>query len=184
MQFTELEIKGCFLIKLSPFKDDRGYLARTFCKREFRDAGIDIDFVQCSTVLNRHRLTLRGMHYVSKESKESKLIRCTRGKVFDVIVDLREESSSFGQWIGIELAWDNGKMLYVPPRIAHGYISLEDDSELFYQMGDFYVPEHARGLRWNDPTISIKWPAKPVILSDKDASLPYLKEIRDAPSKR
>ncbi|MBZ0188270.1 MAG: dTDP-4-dehydrorhamnose 3,5-epimerase [Candidatus Obscuribacterales bacterium] len=177
MNFTQTKLKGCFFIEAVQHIDERGFFARTYCRHEFSEQGIEFDFVQCNTVVNSRKGTLRGMHY-AYGSAESKLVRCTKGKVFDVAVDLRPDSATFLEWVGYELNDKDQAMLFIPPDFAHGYISLVDNAELFYQMGDFYEPTVARGFRWNDPTVSIDWPMEPLVVSERDATLPYVTDLK------
>ena len=177
MHFKETKLQGCFIIDPNKLEDNRGYFARTYCENEFHAHGIDTEFPQCNTVNNHNKYTLRGMHYAQHPAEESKLIRCTKGSVFDVVVDLRRDSMTFLKWISIELSCENQRMLFVPPQFAHGYLSLEDDTDLFYQMGDFFKPDLVRGLRWNDPTLAINWPYKPEVISEKDSELPLVSDV-------
>ena len=158
MHFSSTPLADAVLIELEKFEDDRGYFARTWCIREFRDHGLDDHLVQCSTSFNRVKGTLRGLHYQCAPHAETKLVRCTRGAIFDVIADIRPSSPTFLRWFGVELTPDNGRMLYIPKGFVHGFQTLEQDSEVFYQMSDFYEPTAARGVRWNDPLLSVRWP--------------------------
>jgi len=158
MIFTETKLKGAYLIDIEPHGDERGFFARAYCQQEFMAHGLNSNWAQFNISLNKKRGTLRGMHYQSEPYGEIKLVRCTLGKVFDVIVDLRTESQTFTQWFGIELTAENHTILYVPKGFAHGYQTLEDNTEVFYQVSEFYHPECACGVRWNDPVFSIKWP--------------------------
>ena len=169
MIFTALPPAGAFLIDLEPLGDHRGLFARTFCVREFAAHGLVTDYVQCNTSYNARLGTLRGMHYQEIPHPEVKIVRCTRGRILDVILDLRPASATFKTTAAIELSAENRKMLYVPAGFAHGFQTLENDTEVFYQMSDFYVPELARGVRWNDPAFGITWPIFPPIVSDRDA---------------
>lgn len=173
MTFSETKLPGVFIVDLQRLEDDRGFFCRSFCRNEFAGRGLNPDVAQCNISFNRDAGTLRGMHYQSTPHAEDKLIRCTRGKLYDVIVDLRRESPTFKQWIGLELTGDNRRMLYVPKGCAHGFQTLEDNTEVFYQMSEFYHPESAHGVRWNDPAFGIQWPAGvPVIISERDRSWP------------
>ena len=176
MIFTETKLKGAFLIEPERLEDDRGFLARTFCHEEFKAHGLNPELVQCSVSFNKKKGTLRGMHYQAEPHQEAKLVRCTMGAVYDVIVDLRAESSTFTRWVAVELCAQNRRMLYIPKGFAHGFQTLADDTEVFYQISEFYHPESARGVRWDDLTIGIQWPSKPVCVSDRDRSFPLLKE--------
>ena len=168
MIFIEIQLKGAFLIELQRLEDERGFFARSWCKREFDQHGLKSKFVQCNISFNRKRGTLRGMHYQSEPYEEIKLIRCTKGAIYDVIIDLRPESKTFKEWFSTELTEDNRKMLYIPEGFAHGFLTLEDDTEVFYQMSEFYTPGHATGVRWNDPVFNIVWPIDVKVISEKD----------------
>jgi dTDP-4-dehydrorhamnose 3,5-epimerase len=172
MRITETALKPACVIDIEPAHDDRGFFARTFCAETFARHGLPTAFVQSSLSFNRHWGTLRGLHYQAGSCPEAKLVRCTRGAVFDVIVDLRRESPSFCCWIAIELSAANARAVYVPPGFAHGFQTLSDDAELYYQMTVAYVPELARGVRWNDPAFAIDWPLPEPILSPRDAAWP------------
>ena len=173
MIFTETKLKGAFVIDLEPIQDDRGLFARTWCKKEFVAHGLNPDLVQCNISFNKKRGTLRGMHYQAAPYEEAKLVRCTMGAIYDVIIDLRKESETFMRWLSCELTAKNRKMLYVPKGFAHGFQTLEDNTEVFYQMSELYHPDYAQGIRWNDPTIGIKWPSQNLIISHKDNNLRY-----------
>ncbi|MEW6333001.1 MAG: dTDP-4-dehydrorhamnose 3,5-epimerase [Thermodesulfobacteriota bacterium] len=173
MIFRETRLPGVFVIELQRLEDERGFFSRSFCRREFAHRGLNPDVAQCNISVNREAGTLRGMHYQEAPHAEDKLVRCTRGSLYDVIVDLRRDSPTFTEWFALELAADGGRMLYVPKGCAHGFQTLEDDTEVFYQMSAFYQPEAARGVRWNDPAFGIQWPAGTrVILSDRDRNWP------------
>jgi dTDP-4-dehydrorhamnose 3,5-epimerase len=172
VRFTETPIPGAFLVELEPHADERGWFARTYDAAEFASRGLEPTGVQCNASYNARRGTLRGMHYQEEPHGEPKLVRCTRGAVFDVIVDIREDSPSLRRWHGVELTPDNGAMLYVPRGVAHGFQTLADHSEVAYQMGQVYSPEHAGGVRWNDPAFGIEWPEPPRLISERDASYP------------
>lgn len=173
MKFVETCLDGAFLIEAEPAKDERGLFARTFCELEFRNAGLATHFGQCSTSYSRHCGTLRGMHYQTEPHEEVKLVRCTRGAVYDVIVDLRRGSRTFCKWLGAELTAENRRSLYVPKGFAHGFQTLSDDAELYYQISAPYVPEAARGVRWDDPAFCIIWPlAEDRIMSERDRHYP------------
>jgi len=172
MRFTETKLAGAFIIDLEPRLDERGFFARTFCERELEQHGLPTRFPQCNLSRNRRRGTLRGMHYEATPSAESKLVRCVTGAIFDVIVDLRPGSATRFAWIGVELSGETGRALFVPAGFAHGFLTLSDDSDVFYHMGDFYRPEAARGFRWNDPLFAIQWPAPPNSIAERDASYP------------
>ncbi len=165
-------LPGAVVIELEKKEDVRGHFARTFCQREFAGLGLKNTFVQCSVSFNKRKGTLRGMHYQAAPSEEVKLVRCTRGAIYDVIIDLRVASPTFKKYFALELTPDNGNMLYIPERFAHGFQTLEDDTEVFYQMTDFYAPELARGVRWNDPAFDIPWPSAERIILERDQSYP------------
>ena len=168
MIFKETELAGAFVIEPKTIPDDRGFFARTWCKREFEAQGLNPNFVQCNISFNIKKGTLRGMHYQIAPYEEAKLVRCTMGKIYDVIIDLRPDSPSFKQWFSSELSAENRKMHYVPEGFAHGFLTLQDSTEVFYQMSQFYEPEYARGVRWNDPAFNIAWPAEISVISEKD----------------
>lgn len=158
MIFTETKLKGAYVIELERIEDERGFFARSWCQKEFEEHGLNSRLVQCNISFNKKKGTLRGMHYQAGPYEEAKLVRCTRGAIYDVIIDLRPDSDTFKQWIAEELSAKNQKMLYIPEGFAHGFQTLENDSEVFYQMSEFYHPECARGVRWDDPTFRIIWP--------------------------
>jgi dTDP-4-dehydrorhamnose 3,5-epimerase len=170
--FTETTLQGAFVIDLEPLEDERGHFARSFCREEFAPRGLKTDVAQCNVSFNRKKGTLRGLHFQSSPKAEAKLVRCTRGAIHDVIIDLRPDSPTYCKWTSVELTDRNLKMLYVPEEFAHGFQTLVDDSEVFYQMFEFYSPEHASGVRWDDPAFGIRWPLDPPILSPKDRSYP------------
>jgi dTDP-4-dehydrorhamnose 3,5-epimerase len=174
MRFTQTPLPGVWVIELDLLGDERGWFARTFDAEEFRTRGLEPAVVQCNASFNARRDTLRGMHYQAEPHGESKLIRCVRGAIFDVAVDLRSGSPAFCAWHGVELSAENGRALYIPAGLAHGFQTLEHDSEVLYQMGHPYVPEAARGVRWDDPAFEIEWPRAhgSRIVSERDASYP------------
>lgn len=172
MRFAPAVPEGLVIVDLEPREDERGHFARTFCAEEFARAGLPASFVQCNTSFNRHCFTLRGLHYQDEPHPEGKLVRCTRGAVFDVAVDIRPGSPTFRQWLGVELSADNGRALWIPPGFAHGFVTLAGDTELFYQMTEYYHPGLARGLRWDDPAFAIAWPVARPIVSARDANHP------------
>jgi dTDP-4-dehydrorhamnose 3,5-epimerase len=176
VKYTELDLHGAYLVQLELISDDRGFFARTWDQREFSAKGLDARVVQCNVSFNPRRGTVRGMHLQRPPHEETKLVRCTRGKIFDVIVDMRSDSSTKHHWQGVELTSENGLMLYVPHGFAHGYQTLEDNSEVSYQVSEFYHPESERRLRWNDPVVGIMWPITEIIISDKDRTAPGLTE--------
>lgn len=168
MKFRETPLRGAYVIELEKREDDRGFFARFFCQEEMRAAGLATSFVQINNSLSKHRGTLRGLHYQLPPKGEIKLIRCIRGSLYDVILDLRSESPTFGQWFSLELSADNRLMLYVPERFAHGFLTLAPETEALYLVSEFYSPQFERCVRWNDPRFNVKWPAKPEIISPKD----------------
>jgi dTDP-4-dehydrorhamnose 3,5-epimerase len=172
MIFTETNLNGAFIIELEKIEDERGFFARSWDKKEFEKYGLNPNLMQCNISFNTKRGTLRGMHFQDSPYEDAKLVRCTKGKIFDVIVDLREYSPTKNNWIGVELTELNHKMLYVPEGFAHGFQTLEENSEVFYQMSQEYMPEYARGKLWNDPIFNISWPIKSPIISDKDRQWP------------
>jgi dTDP-4-dehydrorhamnose 3,5-epimerase len=170
MIFTETPLKGAYLIDLEKRGDDRGFFARAFCEREFAEHGLVTHFVQANNSLSAHAGTLRGLHYQLAPKAETKLIRCIRGALYDVILDLRADSPSFGRSFGADLTAENRRMMYVPKGFAHGFTTLIDDTEAFYLVDAFYAPESERGVRWDDPRFAIRWPVQPAVISDKDRS--------------
>jgi dTDP-4-dehydrorhamnose 3,5-epimerase len=172
MNVVGTALQGAFVIDLERVEDERGFFARSFCRREFEAHGLNPNLVQCNISYNRRSGTLRGMHYQAAPHPECKLVRCTRGSIYDVLVDIRPGYSTLGRWVGYELSAENRRMLYIPEGIAHGFVTLQDDTEVFYQMSDFYFPELQRGVRWNDPAFAIAWPVHPEVISDKDAGYP------------
>ncbi|MFZ5917486.1 MAG: dTDP-4-dehydrorhamnose 3,5-epimerase [Chloroflexota bacterium] len=173
MIFTETRLKGAFVVQIKKIEDARGFFARAWCQKDFKAHGLDLHWVQANLAHSKKRGTLRGMHYQAAPYAEAKLMRCVRGAVFDVIIDLRPDSPTFKHWFGIELTADNRTMLYVPEGFAHGYQSLVDDTEVFYPVSQFYTPGAERGVRWNDPAFGIEWPlVNGLILSDKDSNWP------------
>jgi len=175
VRFIETELAGAYIIEPERLEDERGFFARVSCAREFEGKGLSSTFVQTSIAYNRKSGTLRGMHFQVAPYEEVKTIRCTAGSIYDVIIDLRPDSSTYRCWAGVVLSAENHRTLYVPGGFAHGYQTLEDGAEVFYQMSEYYVPESARGIRWDDPSIAIHWPdAAERVISDKDRELPYL----------
>ena len=174
MKFTETSLKGAFIIDPEPVHDERGMFARTWCQGEFEAQGLKVTWVQNNLSLNYKRGTIRGMHYQAPPNEEVKLVRCIKGSIYDVIVDLRPDSPTFCQHAAVILSAENRRALYIPHGFAHGFQTLWDDSELFYHMSSFYEPSSARGFRWDDPMISIKWPEALTVISDKDRSWPPL----------
>ena len=168
MKFIKTKLKGAFLMDLEFLTDERGFFARTCCRKEFEQHGLNSDWVQCNISYNKRKGTLRGMHYQVDPYAETKLVRCTMGAIYDVIVDLRPDSKTYRQWIAAELSAENRKMIYIPQGFAHGFQTLVDNSEVFYQMSAFYAPECARAVRWNDPQFEIRWPETERTISQKD----------------
>lgn len=176
MIFTPTKLAGAFVIDLQPAEDERGFFARTFCEKEFEAHGINGRFVQCNISFNKKKSTLRGLHYQRPPHEEAKLVRCTAGAVYDVIVDLRSSSPTFKRWTAAELTAENHRALYVPEGFAHGFQTLCDDTEVFYQMTEFYVPESGCGCHWNDPAFGINWPQGPRTITLKDQNYPKFSE--------
>jgi dTDP-4-dehydrorhamnose 3,5-epimerase len=170
MIFKETKLKGVYIIEIELMEDERGFFARSFCVKEFKEYGLNSNIAQCNISYNEKKGTLRGMHYQVAPHEEVKLVRCTMGAIYDVIIDLRPDSSTFKQWMVTELTANNRRMLYVPKGVAHGFQTLEDRTEVFYQMSEFYHPKSARGIRWNDPAFGIKWPMLPTLITNKDRS--------------
>ena len=188
MIFIETKLKGAFMIIPEFLEDERGFFARTYCYREFEKRGLDPNLVQCNISYNKKKGTLRGMHYQAAPHEEAKLVRCIRGSMFDAVIDLRPNSTTYCQWLGIELKastsqitaqhlqhTDHYKMLYIPKGFAHGFQTLEDDTEVFYQMSEFYHAEYVRGIRWDDPGFGILWPYYNPIVSTRDQRFPEFK---------
>jgi len=166
--FQETALAGAYLIDLEKRGDERGFFARVFCEKEFSSHGLVTHFVQVNNSLSADRGTLRGMHYQLHPHAETKLVRCIRGALWDVILDLRPGSPSFGKSVGVELSAENRRMIYVPKGFAHGFVTLQTDTEAFYFADEFYAPDCERGVRWNDPRFGIEWPIEPAVISDKD----------------
>ena len=173
MIFKETELKGALIVEMERIRDNRGFFARAWCQKEFEAHGLISGFVQNNITFSPKRGTLRGLHYQVAPHEEPKLVRCTRGAIYDVIVDLQPESPTYKQWLGVELTAENRKMIYIPGGFAHGYQILMDDTEVFYQVGQFYAPEYEQGFRWDDAAFAIEWPiTPPSILSEKDKHWP------------
>jgi len=168
MIFTETSLAGAYLIDIERFEDERGFFALSWSQRQFAEHGLESRLVECNISFNKKKGTLRGMHYQAEPHGQDKVVRCTRGAIFDVIIDLRPESSTFKQWVGMELSAQNHLMLYVPREFAHGFQTLRDNSEVLYQMSSHYAPESSRGVRWNDPAFGIDWPPAERIIIDRD----------------
>lgn len=173
MRFIKTEIGGVYIIEIEKKEDKRGYFARSYCEREFSDHGISMKIVQANIACNRERHTIRGLHYQSTPYAEKKLIRCMRGRLWDVALDLRPDSETFKHWTGVELSDENLAMLYVPAGCAHGYQTLVDDTTVLYMSSGYYAPDYEQGARWDDPVFNIKWKEnKDIIISDKDKNWP------------
>jgi len=172
MIFRETKLPGAFVIEQERHADERGFFARTFCREEFTERGMNPHVAQCNVSFNKRRGTLRGMHYQVQPLAEAKLVRCTSGAIFDVIIDLRDSSGTFCQHVAIELCARSGNMLYIPEGFAHGFQTLEDNTEVFYQMSQPYAAECARGVRWNDPSFAVEWPSADRIILERDRNYP------------
>ena len=172
MKFIPTEISGVWIVDLERHEDERGSFARTWCAAEFAKHGLNPRLAQCSASFNKKKGTLRGMHYQAVPHEEAKLVRCTRGAIFDVALDLRANLPTFKRWVGVELSAGNGRALYIPEGCAHGFQTLEDNTEVFYQMTEPFHPEAVRGVRWNDPQFGVQWPIFDPIISDRDRNLP------------
>ncbi len=170
--FRETALKGAFTIELDRIPDERGFFARSWCVKEFEANGLEARLVQCNVSFNKLRGTLRGMHYQISPAAEVKIVRCTQGAIHDVIADLRPESPTYRQTFSVLLSAENRRMLYIPKNFAHGYLTLTDDAEVFYQMSEYHVPECARGFRWNDANFEISWPDQIRVISEKDRGYP------------
>jgi len=177
MILTETPLQGAYLIEIEPIRDERGFFARMFCQDQFADRKIVSTVAQCSTSFSARRATLRGMHYQTPPHGEEKFVRCTAGAIYDVIVDIRPASSTYGKWWGAELSGGNRRTLYIPRGFAHGFVTLEDDTEVFYMISTPYAASAARGLRWNDPAIGISWPIMPLIVSSRDQQWPMIRPM-------
>jgi dTDP-4-dehydrorhamnose 3,5-epimerase len=174
MRFEPAPLDGAWIIDLEPHPDERGWFARSFCEQEFAVHRLPTRFPQSNVSRNRLAGTLRGMHFNTSDHAESKVVRCTRGAIYDVIIDLRPASPSYRQWFGIELDADDGRALFVPEDFAHGFITLCDSTDVSYQMSAFFEPDAARGVRWDDPAFAIEWPRPPTVISARDATYPYV----------
>ena len=172
MRIAATALEGVFLVEIEPIGDDRGFFARNFCRKEFAAAGLRTDVAQCNMSLNRRRGTLRGMHFQEPPMAEAKLVRCVRGSIHDVVVDLRPDSRTYCRWLSVELSGDNRRALYISEGFAHGFQTLSDDAEVHYVMFEFFSPGHAGGVRWDDPAFGIEWPLPDPIVSEKDRSYP------------
>jgi dTDP-4-dehydrorhamnose 3,5-epimerase len=172
MTFHGTKLQGVFEIRIEPLRDERGFFARSWCQTEFKVHGLNPELVQCNISFNGRKGTLRGMHYQLAPYAEAKLIRCTRGAIYDVIVDLRRGSPTFKQWVSVVLTAEKRNMAYVPEDCAHGFLTLEDDTEVLYQMSQFFSAESARGVRWDDPAFQIAWPHEIAVISERDKNYP------------
>lgn len=173
MIFTQTRLPGAYIIELEPIQDNRGFFSRVMCQREFDAHDLTTDFVQANVTFSPEKGTLRGMHYQIRPHKEVKLVHCTRGAIFDVIIDMRPDSPTYLQWLATEISAKNRKMIYIPGEFAHGYLTLAENTEVYYQVAQFYAPEYERGIRWDDPAFQIEWPEMPqLILSEKDKVWP------------
>ena len=172
MNFTPTPLAGAVLVGLDRLQDERGFFARSFCSKEFMAVGLNPNVIQCNVSRNRFAGTLRGLHFQVAPFEEAKLVRVTKGAIFDVIVDLRKQSPTFTKWYGVELSEENHTALYVPEGFAHGFLTLTDDTEIFYQMSNYYSAQHARGFRYDDPAFAITWPGAAKVISPKDQEYP------------
>ena len=184
MIFRTTSLAGAYIIDLERLEDERGFFARTFCSREFEKRGLNPRLVQCNVSTNRRRGTWRGMHYQVPPRQEAKLVRCTRGAICDVMIDLRPDSCTYGGNVMVNLDAQVRRMVYIPEGFAHGFITLEDDTEVFYQMSEYYSPECARGFRWNDPAFSLRLPIHVAVVSDRDRDYPDFAPARHADESR
>jgi len=174
MIFTQSPLSGAYVVDMQPLPDERGFFARSYCADEFAAHGLGPELRQCSVSYNARKGTLRGMHYQGPPHEEHKLVRCTAGAIFDVIVDIRAASPTYRRWYGAELTQDNRRSLFIPPGFAHGFVSLTDHAEVYYMISVAHAPQFSRGLRWNDPAFAIKWPLPPAVISERDAGYPLL----------
>jgi dTDP-4-dehydrorhamnose 3,5-epimerase len=172
LKFVPTALAGAYIVDPEPESDSRGFFARAWCQREFGERGLNPRLVQCNISYNLKKGTWRGMHYQEAPHEEAKLVRCTMGSICDVIVDLRPDSPTFKKHLAVTLSAENRKMLYIPEKFAHGFLTLEDDTEIFYQMSEFYAPQSARGFRWNDPNFAIRLPLEVAVISERDRSYP------------
>ncbi|MCX9084504.1 MAG: dTDP-4-dehydrorhamnose 3,5-epimerase [Candidatus Methanoperedens sp.] len=172
MIFTETKLKGAFIIDIEKREDNRGFFSRVWCMKEFDEHGLNTRNFQSNIGFSPKKGTMRGLHYQLTPYEEAKLVRCTMGSIYDVIVDLRQESQTYKQWFALELTGENRRMVYIPERFAHGYLTLENNSEVFYQSSEFYYPEWARGIRYDDPAFRINWPIEVQVISENDKNWP------------
>jgi dTDP-4-dehydrorhamnose 3,5-epimerase len=176
MIITESPLSGAFIVDLERLEDERGFFARAYCPEQFAARGINAELRQCSVSYNSLRGTLRGLHYQGAPHEEHKLVRCTAGAIFDVIVDIRPNSTNYRRWFGTQLTAENRRSLFIPPGFAHGFVTLSDATEVYYMISVSHAPEHSRGYRWNDPAFGIQWPVIPNVISHRDAHYPLLGE--------
>ncbi len=172
MIFRGTKLKGAYVVDIEKLEDERGFFARSWCLKEFEAHGLNPRLVQCNISFNARKGTMRGMHYQAKPFEEAKLIRCTRGAIHDVIVDICPDSTTFGEYVGLLLTAENKRMLYAPEGFAHGFLTLDDNTEVFYQMSEFYAPEYAKGFKWNDPFFRIDWQSEVQVISERDRCYP------------
>ncbi len=172
MIFTETKIKGAYLLEAELLSDDRGFFARSFCKEEFQRCGLETSIVQCNISYNKRKGTVRGMHFQTAPYQEAKIVSCTKGAIYDVVIDLRKDSGSFLKWFAVELSDKNFRLVYVPKGCAHGFQTLKNDTVVYYQMTEFFHPECARGVRWDDPAFGITWPLGKKTISERDKQFP------------
>ncbi len=172
MKFIETPLKDSFIIEIEKHTDERGFFARTFCKKEFGELGVPDNIVQTNLSFNNKSGTIRGMHYQAEPYAEPKIVSCYAGEIYDVIIDLRKDSETYCKWFGIRLSESNYKSLFIPRGFAHGFQTLQNNTLIHYQMGEYYMPEYARGIRWNDPVFNISWPLDEVTVSEKDNGYP------------
>ena len=178
MIFHETKLEGTFEIQLEPRSDERGFFARSWCQKEFEDKRLNHRLVQCSVSFTSRKGTLRGMHYQEPPHAEAKVVRCTRGAIYDVVVDLRPYSQTYKDWVAVVLTAEMRNIVYVPEGCAHGFLTLKDNTEVFYQMSESYHPEYARGVRWNDPAFRIVWPSKVEVISERDQAYPDFEQVQ------
>jgi dTDP-4-dehydrorhamnose 3,5-epimerase len=172
MIFSRTKLEGAYLIQIQRHEDKRGFFARTWCQHEFEEQGLNPRLVQCNLSYNKVKGTLRGMHYQSAPYQEAKLVSCIHGAIYDVIIDIRTDSPTFGEHLGVTLTAQTHEMLYIPEGFAHGFLTLVDDTQVFYQMSEFYAPDYAQGFRWNDPAFKVVWPGEVRVISSRDAAYP------------
>lgn len=176
MIFNSTELEGAFIIELEKRSDERGFFSRAWCRREFEEHGLVPLIMQSNLSYSRKKGTLRGMHFQTSPFEETKVVQCIKGALYDVIIDLRPDSATFGKWIAVELRAEDHKMIYVPRGFAHGFMTLQDETEAFYHVSQFYAPGHEGGIRWNDPAFNVKWPEiEDLVISDKDRTWPDFK---------